>query len=561
MLVELLIENYAVVENLRVRFFPGMNALTGETGSGKSIVVDALGLLFGGRASAEMVRSGAQRARISGIFALPEDASLIRLMDDAGLVAEDGELLLEREILANGKSRAFAASRPVTAAILRDLAQFFGDIHGQHDQQRLFAPELQREMLDEFADAGRLSVQVAGLYRRWRSTATDLEEIDRQEKEKLRLLDVWNFQRKEIEAAKLTPNEETTLDDERRVLQNVTRLQESAGVAYEALYEAEESVHKQLRVALKRVDDLTRIDPSLQEVSDTLKPAMIAVEEASHVLRDYLGRLEADPERLEFVENRLATIDKLKRKYGGSIEEILSFLEQVRQDINAVESAGERRAALQQEQTKFAAEYQAVAAKLTAKRQEAARKLEKRVEAELKQLAMASTRFRVQVTPGNWSADGSDEILFLLSANVGEEPRPLEKVASGGELSRVALALKTCTMPAVRRTDGLTPRTLVFDEVDAGIGGAAAEMVGRRLKQIAGENQVLCVTHLAQIAGFADHHYAVEKREVKGRTLAAIQELSGEARTREIGRMLSGQHLTPEALRHAEQLIRSGAEA
>lgn len=562
MLVELLIENYAVVEQLRVRFHSGMNALTGETGSGKSIVVDALGLLFGGRASAEMVRSGCERARLSGIFALPNNSKLQKLLDEAAIECEDCELLVEREILANGKSRAFAGSRPVTAAVLRDLAPYLGDIHGQHDQQRLFDPEEQREMLDEFAGSEALVRQTGDVYRSWKGIAGQLAELDRQEKEKLRLLDLWNFQRKEIESVRLQPGEEDSLENERRVLQNVNRLQESANVAYSAMYDAPEAAHAQIKTALKKLDDLTRIDAALGEVAETLRPALIAIEEAAHTLGHYIGGLEADPARLETVENRLASIDKLKRKYGATVEEILAFLEDVKRQISAVESANERRVELQKKQTTLAAEYEALAAKLTAKRQEAGRKLEKRVETELKSLAMGSSRFVAQVRQGEWSPTGSDEVAFLLSANVGEEPRPLEKVASGGELSRVALAIKTVATVAAtaRKSEKEAPRTLVFDEVDAGIGGAAGETVGRRLKSLAGDNQILCVTHLAQIAGFADHHYLVEKREVKGRTQASIQELTGEVRTREIGRMLSGQRLTPEALKHAEQLIRLGAE-
>jgi len=276
------------------------------------------------------------------------------------------------------------------------------------------------------------------------------------------------------------------------------------------------------------------------------------VAEVSSVLRDYLGKVEADPARLEDIEQRLANIDKLKRKYGVSVEDILKFAEEVRSNIRAVETATERRSALEKERDRVQAAYAAAAAKLTAKRQEAGRKLEKKVESELKSLAMERTRFVVRVEPCDWAATGADAISFLVSPNTGEEPKPMDRVASGGEISRIALALKSCVT-------GAAGRTLVFDEVDAGIGGSAAESVGLRLKKTAAGNQVLCVTHLAQIAGFGDHHYSVEKREMKGRTVATIDELTGEARTREIGRMLSGQRLTPEALKHAEQLIRAGS--
>ena len=561
MLVELVVENYAVIERVRVRFHDGLNLLTGETGSGKSMVVDALGLLFGGRASPEMIRTGEERARISGIFELPDDARLRALLEQAGIEFEDHELIVEREILAGGKSRAFAGSRPVTATLLRELAPLLGDIHGQHDQQRLFDAGSQLEMLDAFALHQELLAEVADLYRRWRACASELDALDRREQENLRLADLWSFQRREIDAAHLKPGEDAALESERRVLQNVARLQELATAAYESLYDSEGSADARLRQATRRLEELSRIDPALNESRAALQPAEIAIQEASLALREYLGRLEADPGRLEEIEARLATIEKLKRKYGAAIDRILAFLDDVQAKLSAVENAGELRAALEKERALLAASYQEVAQRLSAGRSDAARKLEKQVESELASLAMERTTFRVRIETDTWSDSGTDRVAFLVSPNVGEEPRPLDKVASGGEISRIALALKTCVGGAGRAPRGAlgpgAPRTLVFDEVDSGIGGAAAETVGRRLKQLAGSNQVLCVTHLPQIAGFADYHYAVEKREIKGRAAVEIEELSGEARTREIGRMLSGQQVTPEALKHAERLIQT----
>ncbi len=552
MLLELVVENYAVVERLRVHFHAGLNLLTGETGSGKSIVVDALGLLLGGRASGEMIRTGETRARIAGIFDVRETAAVRRLLEPAGLEVEDGELLIEREILAGGKSRAFVGSRPVAASLLRELAPHLADIHGQHDQQLLFAADSQREMLDTFAGTSDLLERTAATYRAWRTAAAELEELERSEQEKLRLLDLWSFQRREIESAALDPEEETTLENERRVLQNVQRLEEAAATAYGAVYDSPESALSLTRAAAKKLDDLCRIDSSLEGLRDYLKNADLSLQEVSFGLRDYLGRLEANPARLEEIETRLAAIDRLKRKYGQSLPEVLSFLEDVRRQIAAVEHAGERMEELRAAQKKLEAEFGKVAVELTEKRRTAARKLEKRVEAELAQLAMERTVFRVEIAPANWSETGADRVDFLVSPNLGEVPRPLEKAASGGEISRLALALKTCL--AAPKTG--TVRTLVFDEVDTGVGGSAAEGIGRRLKKLSAANQVLCVTHLPQIASFADHHYRVEKQEAKGRTVAMVEELDSTARTREIGRMLSGQKLTPEALKHAEQLIR-----
>jgi DNA repair protein RecN (Recombination protein N) len=552
MLLELVVENYAVVERLRVHFHAGLNLLTGETGSGKSIVVDALGLLLGGRASADSIRTGESRAHVAGIFDVREQAAVRRLLEPAGIEPEDGELLIEREILAGGKSRAFVGSRPVAASLLKELAPHLADIHGQHDQQLLFSTEAQRAMLDAFGAHHELLDRVAGVYREWRAAAAELEELERSEQEKLRLLDLWSFQRKEIEAAALEPDEEAALENERRVLQNVQKLEGAATAAYEAVYENPESAMALARIAFKKVDELCRIDSSLEGLREHLKAADLSLQEAAYGLRDYLSGLEANPGRLEEVETRLAAIDRLKRKYGQSITEVLAFLDDVRGQIAAVEHAGERMEQLRTSQKKLAAEYEKLAAELSERRSAAGKKLAQRVEAELAQLAMERTRFRVAVERGAWSEDGADRVEFLVSPNVGEEPRALEKVASGGEVSRIALALKTCLAAPKSKV----MRTLVFDEVDAGIGGSAAEGVGRRLKKLASANQVLCVTHLPQVASFADHHYRVEKQESRGRTVAVVEELDGAARTREVGRMLSGQKLTPEALKNAEQLIK-----
>ena len=553
MLVELLVENYAVVERLRVRFHEGLNLLTGETGSGKSIVVDALGLLLGGRASAEMVRSGAERARVSGIFEKPKSAAFARAAEALGIEAAEEELILEREILANGKSRAFVDSRPVPAGILKELAPFLGDIHGQHDQQRLFSHEAQREMIDEFGQTEAVGERVAEAYGAWRGAVTELEELDRAEQERARLADLWAFQKKEIEDVAPHPGEDQALEQERRILQNVNKLAEGVGAAHEALYEAPESAQAGLRTALKRIEEMARIDATMAELRESLRPAELAIAEAARTLQRYLGKLEADPARLEEVETRLAAIDKLKRKYGPGVEEVLAFLNDVSRQWAAAENAGERRAQLQAASAKLEREFEEAAAALTEARKKAARKLEKKVEGELGQLAMERTVFRVEITGAAWSAEGADAVAFLVSPNIGEAPKPLEKIASGGELSRIALALKTCISEVKRQS---VPPTMVFDEVDAGIGGAVAESVGKRLSRLAAGQQVLCVTHLAQIAAFADHHYHVAKREQKGRIATTIEELSRGERVKELGRMIAGASVTPEALKHAEQMLK-----
>lgn len=552
MLHELMVENYAVVDRIRLSFHAGLNLLTGETGSGKSIVVDALGLLLGGRSSAEMVRTGTERARISGIFDAGEQAR--QTLAAAGIQQDDAELLLEREIQSNGKSRVFVNNRPATVALLRDLAPYLGDIHGQHDQQLLFEPASQLSMLDSFAQTRELRLRTRASFQAWKADADEIAELENAEQEKLRMLDLWQFQRREIEDAALLPGEDEQLEAERRVQQNAGRLLETAGAAYDALYESPESAWTLVRSVAKKLDDLSRIDPAITLIRTSLEPALIAMQEVSYSLRDYLGEVEANPARLEEIETRLSLIDKLKRKYGGSAAEILAFLDDVTAKIEAVESAGERLEHLKKSQLRHAKEFEAAARELTAARCRGAAELSKRVENELKPLAMDRTQFRVVLDPASWSESGADRVQFLVSPNVGEEPKPLEKIASGGEISRIALALKSCLVGAAGQG---TVRTLVFDEIDTGIGGRAAEGVARRLKKLAAESQVLCVTHLAQIACFADHHYSVMKTEEAGRTVARVEELSAQASTEEIGRMLSGQKLTPEAIRNAKELIRA----
>jgi DNA repair protein RecN (Recombination protein N) len=555
MLLELMVENYAVVEKARIHFHEGLNVLTGETGSGKSIVVDSLGLLLGARASAEMVRSGQARAHISGIFSV-DHGQLTPLLKDSGIEmdGEDG-LIVEREVTANGKSRAFVGNRPVTTAFLRQLAPLLGDIHGQNEQQMLFTAQAQRQMLDAYAKTEALREQVSQLFTRWRGLVERLDEFGRSEQEKLRLLDLWTFQHKEIETTAPQAGEDAGLEAERKILQNTTRLQESAAAAYSALYEAQHSATTQLHIAMKKLDELIRIDASLAETGATLKQATLQVDEAAYTLRDYLGKLESDPARLEDVESRLAALDKLKRKYGPTLEEILAFRDDVARRISEVENATQLRLELEKERDEAAARYEKAAQELSRKRSAAASGLSKQVETELKGLMMGGTQFQVSVRAAAWSAHGMDEVSFLVSANRGEEPKAMEKVASGGELSRIALALKTAIGDSGTR-HGLS--TLVFDEVDAGVGGAAAAAVGKRLKSLSKSNQVICVTHLAQIAGFADHHYSVAKREKKGRVTTEVEELDLGERAKEIGRMLSGETITAEALKQAEQLIQAG---
>ncbi|MBI3697962.1 MAG: DNA repair protein RecN [Acidobacteria bacterium] len=552
MLLQLEIENYAVIEKLRLGFHPGLNLLTGETGSGKSILVDAFSLLLGARATPELVRAGAERARVAGVFELAAPP--------AGVELEQGELLIEREILANGKSRLYLNGRLATLAALRELAPGLGDIHGQHEQQDLFSASTQLDMLDQFWSTGELRERLAAVYGQWTEAGRRLEVLRSSEQEKLRLLDLWKFQHQEISQARIKPGEDTALEEEKRVLANLARIQQAGGAAYEALYESSGSAAAQVKAAERAIEELSRFDTALTGLAQSIHGARINLEEAAFEIRKYLDRLEANPDRLGEVEDRLALLEKLKRKYGPGLERVQAFGEQVASQLAELESSEDSIRRLEAEQWRFAAEYGRLAAELSAKRREGAERLKKPVEKELAALAMERTRFEVAFEQdSSWTARGTDRVRFLVSPNPGEPLRPLELVASGGELSRITLAIKTCL--AGPGANSRHPRTLVFDEIDAGIGGRAAEAVGRRLLRLSRSYQVLCVTHLPQIAGFADYHYVVDKQVKAGRTLTSVTELDADQRVQEMARMLSGAQVTSDALRHARQLLQTARGA
>ncbi|MEZ5392401.1 MAG: DNA repair protein RecN [Bryobacterales bacterium] len=563
MLHELDIENYAVVAKLRVGFHGGLNLLTGETGSGTSILVDALSLLFGARADADSVRAGADKARISGVFEAPSSSGLRATLDEAGFELEQGELILERHVLAGGKSRAYVNGRPATIALLRELAEHLGDIHGQHEQQNLFSGKHQMEMLDEFSGVADLLANAAEHYREWRACERELAELRGNEQERLRLLDLYRFQHKEISGAGLQPDEDATLEQERHRLRNVARLQESAAKASEALSEGASSAAAQLKIAVRAMEELARFEPELEPWPAQLESARAAVEDAGFELQRYLDGLEADPDRLDKVEERLANIEKLKRKYGKTLAEVLAYGGEVAKKVSELDNAEESAAKVEKRRAEAAKRYLGVAETLSAKRKAAAKKLQKGVEKELAALAMERARFEVVVEGGpgepDWTAEGFDRVRFDFSANPGQPPRPLAQVASGGELSRVALSLKTCLLAEAGKTAkrDKAQRTLVFDEIDTGVGGRVAEAIGQRLHSLAAGSQVLCVTHLPQIAGFAHAHYTVAKVEKNGQTFATLTELGADQRVEELARMLSGAKVTPAALENAKQLLKT----
>ena len=564
MLLELRVENYAVIDNVAVQFAAGLNLLTGETGAGKSILIDALALLLGNKASADVVRHGSEKAVISAVFEA-DPKGLDTVLAANGLDNDDGQLIVRREISNAGKGRVFVNNQAATVAVLRQLAPHLAVVHAQNEAVLAFDAASRLALLDAFAGIDTRELAVA--YQRWREIQHRIRELEQDEQNRLRLLDMWAFQHKEIAAARLQPEEDVKLAAEKRLLANSERVYSAAMAAYDALYENNASAGTLIRSATKQVQELSRFDDTFREPLAQLEAARITVEDIGQTLRQYAEGIEASPEQLAEVEDRLALLDRLKRKYGPTLQEVAALGEELEHKLAEMENKDEVLRELRDDLAKAAEQYLQTARALSRRRFEAARQLEKLVESEVNELAMKA-RFTVETSgsdkESNWTSSGFDQVQYLLSANPGEPLGPVEEIASGGELSRVMLALKTVveTGSGARssRNGGQgsgAQRTLVFDEIDAGIGGRAAEAVGKKLKQLSRSKQVLCVTHLPQIASFADHHYLIEKREVGDRTKTSVRALSDDERMRELARMISGAKLTETSLKHAEQMLKT----
>jgi DNA repair protein RecN (Recombination protein N) len=558
MLLELRAENYAVIDQAVASFGPGLNLLTGETGAGKSILIDALALLLGGKASSDVVRHGAEKAVLGCVFESTPGA--VAILDAAGIDVGAGhnsgsrsdDILLRREIAAGGKGRVFINNQPATVAVLKELAPELGLIHTQGETLGSFDQGQQRTLLDRFG--GISTDDAAETYAAWRVTTARLEELQASEQDRLRMADLWRFQAGEIAGAQLmAEDEDAQLEAEKRVLANAEKLYTAAMSAYELLYEQEGSAEATLTSALKQVEELAKYDPKFVEPAQQLAAAKAAVEDVSAEVRDFAEKVHASPERLEEIEDRLAALDRLKRKYGAGagsagagsgLAEVMRFGEEAARRLAEVENRDALLAELKAQEAKDAAAYRAAAGELTAARTAAAGRLEKLATTQINDLAM-QVKFKVEVAaekqipfgndnkkgePSGWTEHGWDRIEYLIATNAGEPLKPLEEIASGGEMSRVMLALKVtveesfaAAVPKGRKKARclrlfFQPRMLVFDEIDIGIGGRAAEAVGRKLKTLAKRQQVVCITHLPQIAAFADQHFLIEKSDKDGRT-------------------------------------------
>ncbi|HXT71774.1 MAG TPA: DNA repair protein RecN [Vicinamibacterales bacterium] len=532
------VRNLSVIDHLEVEFEPGLNVLSGETGAGKSVVVEAIGLLTGGRASADLIRTGESQASVQAIF----ETSAGR------------EVIVRREVSSQGRSRAFIDDALATTGALRDFGAEHLELHGQHEHQALVDPSEHVELLDAHAGHGALREQVAARYAEWRAVVVALERTELSDREKRARIDMASFQLQEIDKVSPVAGEDERLASERTVLANADRLSRLSAEAYAALYEGEAAVLSGFAAVYKRVAELAALDGRFAQYAEQRDDLKARLEDLAYFLRHYASEFDASPDRLQAVEDRLATLERLNRRYGPSLSDVIARREALRVELDELGASEERVAELTAHEREARDAFSRASAEIGRARQAAGRALASSLEKDLKELAMPACRVDVRVAPApedRWSAAGTDDVEFFLSPNPGEELRPLARIASGGELSRIMLALRVASL----RSGG--PQTLIFDEVDAGIGGAAADAVGARLQALGARHQVLCVTHLAQIAARAACHLQISKQVRAGRTSTTVTRLDDAARVAELGRMIAGAEVSTQVLASAREMLAS----
>ncbi|MTV49319.1 DNA repair protein RecN [Heliobacillus mobilis] len=555
MLERLRVENFALIEEAELELSPGMNLLTGETGAGKSLIIDAVGLLIGGRSMPDVVRSGAEKARIEGLFRIDErESDLCREVAELGVdVDDDDSLLLTREITKAGKSVCRINGRSVPLSLFREVGGRLVDLQGQHEQQSLMNPRKHRLLLDRLSgvDGEKILRAVEGAYRALEEVEEELKRLQKDERDRIQRQDMLAFQVEEIDSAALVDGEEDELEQERKRLQNMEKLMAQANGAYESLFGGQGAgVLDLLDKARTAIEEAAAFDKALAELSQNLEAAYYQVEDVAQRMRDYREDLEFQPGRLEEVDDRLDLLRRMKRKYGGSTVEILAYLEQARQELKELENRDERMAellALRDQRTK---KYAEEARKLSSLRQKMAKQLEKSIDKELAFLGMNRAKLEVRLDPRTEpSATGAEDVEFLFTPNPGEPPKPLAKIASGGEMGRILLAFKTL----LAKVEGIP--SLIFDEIDAGIGGQALQAVAQKMAQVAEDVQVICVTHAPQLAAYADNHFLIQKVLRGQRTITKIVNLDESARVKELARMLGGDGASQLTHSHAEEMF------
>ncbi len=557
MLRTLAIRNLAIIDELDLEFGPGLNVLTGETGAGKSIIVGALSIVLGGRTTPDIVRSGTSRAVVDAVFDVGGIEPFLTALGELGYDATDGELLLTREVQDNGKSLARIGGRPAAISALREVGEWLVDLHGQHEHQSLLSVKRHGELLDEWGGSAirEASMAVAAAWNRMRDLQARLERHETNARERLRQMDLYRFQVQEIASAALHSGEEEELQTELLRLRNVERLREGIAEAVQWLSAGPASAVDALACAARELDGTTGLDSTLSPVAQAVHTARYDMEEATRTLTRYLEELDADPDRLDAIQHRLSTIADLKRKYGATVDEVLAYGEQAAAELAELEQYDTNTERLRAEIEKARRTYDQSAAHLSRLRHEVAVRFQDAVEAELADVALEQARFEVSVADCVEGPNGRDAVEFLFAANAGEPVRPLARIASGGEISRVMLAIKSA---AASRSP--LP-TMVFDEIDAGIGGRTAEAIGRKMHLLASHAQVICITHLAQIAAAARQHFAISKVERDSRTVVEVRLLDEDERVEELVRMLAGTQVTDAVREHVRSMLKRDTDA
>ena len=549
MLRALSIRDFVIVDRLDLEFAPGFTVLTGETGAGKSILIDALAVVLGERAESGLVREGKDRTEVSAAFATEGNAALIAYLQENDLAGDEGECLLRRVIEASGRSRTYVNGRPATVQQLKDIGEHLVDIHGQHAHQSLLRPAAQRDLVDGYAAAAALAEQVSRAFAGWRDIRSQLVALETGAQALAAEREQLEWQERELDALAFHAEEWDELQTEHKRLAHAASLIEAVQFGLEAVSEGEASALAAVTSVHSRLYGMMDFDPALKEILDTLEPAQIQLQESIYSLRHYQQRLELDPQRLREVDARLDAVHTAARKFKLQIADIPARLRQIKGRLAEL-AAGFDTDALRERESQAQENYRKLAAKLSSARKKGAADLAKKVTAAMQSLAMADGRFDIALTAlAEGNANGLEQIEFLVAGHAGASPRPLAKVASGGELSRVSLAIQTVTSQVA------AVPTLIFDEVDAGIGGRVAEIVGRMLKALGRKHQVMCVTHLPQVAAAGDHQWQVSKSATNGKVASAVAVLDRTARVEEVARMLGGVKITETTRKHAAEML------